>query len=220
MDYFTDLLATFLDLDRVRSLAVYGRVRELSDSIKNILICVLKMNGGFFTFLGELSFLENHCHLPQSAAASRNATWISVTLGESYTSILSSDAAGFSGPELISDSQKDSENVCCTQMSPHFNLFPGKMDFEFSVPKTKGTIQTFISDRSKSKCLSWYGGAAEQTAWVTGIFAKVPLTWRHILGLYRDIYYHQDDVVHGKSMVIMSRQCQVSFCMCYNSMVS
>ncbi len=42
-------------------------------------------------------------------------------------------------------------------MSPHFNLFPGKTDFEFSVPKTKGTIQTFISDRSKSKRLSWYG---------------------------------------------------------------
>ena len=31
-----------------------------------------------------------------------------------YTSILYSDAAGFSGPELISDSQKDSENLCCT----------------------------------------------------------------------------------------------------------
>ncbi len=46
MDYFTDLLATFLDLDRVRTLAVYGRVSELSDSIKNILICVPKINGG------------------------------------------------------------------------------------------------------------------------------------------------------------------------------
>ncbi len=52
------------------------------------------------------------------------------------------------------------------QMSPHFNLFPGKMDFEFSVPKTKGTFQTFISDRSKSKRLSWYGSAADQTALV------------------------------------------------------
>ncbi len=119
---------------------------------------------------------------------------------------LCSDAAGFSGPELISDSQKDSENVCCTQMSPHFNLFPGKMDLEFSVPK-KGTIQTFISDRSKSKRLSWYGSAAEQTSWVTGICAKVLLTWRHILGLYSDIYCHQDDDFHGKSMVIRSRQC-------------
>ncbi len=32
--------------------------------------------------------------------------------------------------------------------------------------------------------------------------------WRHILGLYRDIYCHQDDVFHGKSMVMRSRQCR------------
>ncbi len=57
-----------------------------------------------------------------------------VTRGESYTTILCSDAAGISGPELISESQKHSGNVCCAQMSPHFNLFLGKMDFEFSVP--------------------------------------------------------------------------------------
>ncbi len=38
MDYFTDLLATFLDLDRGDYIAVYGRVRELSELIKNILI--------------------------------------------------------------------------------------------------------------------------------------------------------------------------------------
>ncbi len=69
MDYFTDLLTMFLSLDRVKILAVYGRVRELSDSIKIILICVQKMNGGLtglerheecrkmteFSFLGELS---------------------------------------------------------------------------------------------------------------------------------------------------------------------
>ncbi len=53
MDYFTNLLSTFLDLDRVRTLAIYGSVRELSDSIKNILICVPKMNGG-------LTGLEQH----------------------------------------------------------------------------------------------------------------------------------------------------------------
>ncbi len=34
------------DVDRVNSMAVYGRARELSECIKNILICVLKMNGG------------------------------------------------------------------------------------------------------------------------------------------------------------------------------
>ncbi len=53
MDYFTDVLAMFLDLDQIRILSVYGRVRELSDSIKNILICVLKMNEG-------LTGLERH----------------------------------------------------------------------------------------------------------------------------------------------------------------
>ncbi len=47
MDYFNNLLATFLDLDRVRILAVYGRVRELTGCINNIFICVPKMNGGF-----------------------------------------------------------------------------------------------------------------------------------------------------------------------------
>ncbi len=73
-------------------------------------------------------------------------------LGESYTSVLCSDAARFSGPQLISDSHDDSGKVCCT----HFNFFSDKNDVEFSVPKNKGTIQTFISDRSKSKLLSWY----------------------------------------------------------------
>ncbi len=33
MDYFTDLLATFLDVDRGNIIAVYGRVRELSECI-------------------------------------------------------------------------------------------------------------------------------------------------------------------------------------------
>ncbi len=42
MDYFNDALATFLDLDRVRILAV----RDLLEFIKNILICVSKMNEG------------------------------------------------------------------------------------------------------------------------------------------------------------------------------
>ncbi len=44
---FTDVLAMFLDLDRGSNLAVYGRIRDLSDFIKiNILICVPKMNRG------------------------------------------------------------------------------------------------------------------------------------------------------------------------------
>ncbi len=46
MDYFTDLLATFLDLKHGNYIAVFGRGRELSERIKNILICVPKMNEG------------------------------------------------------------------------------------------------------------------------------------------------------------------------------
>ncbi len=52
MDYFNDVLTTFLGLERVSCVAVYG-VRKLSDFIKNILICVLKMNQG-------LTGLERH----------------------------------------------------------------------------------------------------------------------------------------------------------------
>ncbi len=46
MDYFNDLLATFLSLDRLRILAVY-------EKYQNILICVQKMNEG-------LAGLERH----------------------------------------------------------------------------------------------------------------------------------------------------------------
>ncbi len=74
-----------------------------------------------------------------------------------YAAMLQS-SLGQSSSQIV----KKSENVCCAQMSPQFNLFLGKMNMEFSVPKTKGTILTFISNRSKSKHLSWYGGAAEK----------------------------------------------------------
>ncbi len=43
----------FLVLDCVRILTVYGRVRELTAYIENILICVTKMNEG-------LTSLEQH----------------------------------------------------------------------------------------------------------------------------------------------------------------
>ncbi len=46
MDYFINVLATFLCVDCGNIIAVYGRVGELTDSIKNILVCVLKMNKG------------------------------------------------------------------------------------------------------------------------------------------------------------------------------
>ncbi len=50
---FNDVLATFLCVHRDGILAVYGRIRELSDLIKNILICVPKKNEG-------LTGLERH----------------------------------------------------------------------------------------------------------------------------------------------------------------
>ncbi len=39
MDYFTDLFATFLDVDCVNHIAVYGRVRELSECNKYLSSC-------------------------------------------------------------------------------------------------------------------------------------------------------------------------------------
>ncbi len=74
MDYFNDvknililthILTMFLDLDHVRILAVCLRVRELLEFIKNILICVLKINQGLMDLerhegeelMTEISFL-------------------------------------------------------------------------------------------------------------------------------------------------------------------
>ncbi len=45
MDYFSDVLTTFLVLERVICIAVW-RGRKLSDLIISILICVVKMNEG------------------------------------------------------------------------------------------------------------------------------------------------------------------------------
>ncbi len=53
MDYFTDVLTKFLGLERGSSVAVYGGSEELLDFIRNILICVPKMNLG-------LTGLERH----------------------------------------------------------------------------------------------------------------------------------------------------------------
>ncbi len=46
MDYFTDVLATFLDLGTLQLCYCLCRAWELLDFIKNILICVPKMNVG------------------------------------------------------------------------------------------------------------------------------------------------------------------------------
>ncbi len=69
MDYFNDVLAMFWGLERVSCIAVYAGSKSLESLyfIKNILICVPKMNKGLtglerheqlmteFSFLGELS---------------------------------------------------------------------------------------------------------------------------------------------------------------------
>ncbi len=52
MDYFNDVLTTFLGLEHGGYIAVYAG-SESSDLIKNILICVPKMNEG-------LTGLERH----------------------------------------------------------------------------------------------------------------------------------------------------------------
>ncbi len=52
MDYFNDVRTTFLGLECVSCIAI--RVRKLSDFIKNILICVLKMNEGLMSLVGKI----------------------------------------------------------------------------------------------------------------------------------------------------------------------
>ncbi len=52
-EYFTDLLARFLDVDGVNYIAVYGRIRQLSECIKNILICAPKTNEALERHEGE-----------------------------------------------------------------------------------------------------------------------------------------------------------------------
>jgi len=67
--YFNNVFTTFLGLEIGFDVAVNRKVRKLSDLIKNILICVQKMNEGLaglerheseklmteFSFLGELT---------------------------------------------------------------------------------------------------------------------------------------------------------------------
>ncbi len=53
MDYFNDVLTTFLCLGHGSTLAVYGGSESSLDFFKNILICVPKMNVG-------LTGLERH----------------------------------------------------------------------------------------------------------------------------------------------------------------
>ncbi len=53
MDYFNDVLTTFLGLECGSSVVVYAGSESLWISSKNVLICVMKMNKG-------LTGLERH----------------------------------------------------------------------------------------------------------------------------------------------------------------
>ncbi len=121
-----------------------------------------------------------------------------------YAAMLQS-SLGQSSSQIV----KKSENVCCAQMSPHFNLFPGKTDLEFSVPKTKGTILTFISNRSKSKRLSWYGGAAEKHhgEWH---MSEGTIDMEAYIGIVQRNILPSRWCLSWKLHVIISRQCQFS----------
>ncbi len=57
MDYFNNVLTTFLDLERGSCVAVCARLRKLSDFIKHFLIHVSKINEGL-TGLGKYCSIQ------------------------------------------------------------------------------------------------------------------------------------------------------------------
>jgi len=115
--------------------------------------------------------LENHFHWTQSDAASINATWIYVTQGESFTSVLCGNISEFSDESMF-------------QL-----VFVRKWNRALS-PKDK-------RDQPDFHQRSWYWGALLQTVWVTCIIVKVLLTWRHIFCIVQR-HKHQDDIFPGK----------------------
>ncbi len=80
----------------------------------------------------------------------RNATWISVTLGESSTSILCSDVAGFSEPEIISDKSKMSAVLKWVHIS---TCLWKKMDLEFSFSKKRTIHQQ--QRQNQTSVMAW-----------------------------------------------------------------
>ncbi len=140
-----------------------------------------------YSHMGSGVLQKNCCHLTQSAAASRNAIWISFTQGESYKfyAVITPDSQDQSSSQIVK--KKQWKCVLCSNESTFQLVSWEKWMSSFQSQRPKGPSRLFISERCKSTRLSWYGGAAEQTAWVTGICVKVPWTWRHILGFYRDI---------------------------------
>ncbi len=88
-----------------------------------------------------------------------------------------------------------------------FQLVSGKNGFRVLSPADQRDHPSFHQRQKQKQMSVMYGGAAEQTTWVTEICAKVPLTWRHILGLYRDIYCCRDDNSLHLYTAFLSTQC-------------
>ncbi len=118
--------------------------------------------------LNIAAWAQEHFRKPQSAAASRNATWISVTLGESYISILCSDAAGFSGPELISDSQKDNVKMCAVLRWVHISTcLREKWISSFQSQRPKGPSRLSLATEAKANVCHGMGvQQSKQHGWL------------------------------------------------------
>ncbi len=93
-------------------------------------------------------------------------------------------------------------------MSLHFNLFLEKYTLSsHSQRPEEHSRLSLATDAIQNAC----HGMEVQMAWVTGICAKVPLTWRHILELYRDIFMG--------SPWLLDQDNARSHSACYNRMV-
>ena len=124
---------------------------------------------------------------------SRNVSWNCIMQSRRHLLILRRNTAMLSGPEVIWDGLKDSENVFSGQHESTFQLLLGKTDIGFNVPKMKKTVQTVTNEKCKIQPLWWYGGASVPTAWVICIYVKVPLMQRLMLEFWRYICSHQDN---------------------------
>ncbi len=146
----------------------------------------------------------NHCHVP-----------VCCCIRKCYLNICYSRRNLYW--QLISDSQKESGNLWCGQRSPRFSLFLRKMILSSQSQRQTGPSR-LSSETSKSTRLSLYGvHQCKQHGWLaymcegtidTEAFIRIIL--RHILPLTK--------LLSWEVIVIRSRQCQLSFCTCYNCM--
>ncbi len=111
-----------------------------------------------------------------SIGGARRTDLKTTALGESYTSILRSDAVGFSGPELFSDSQRQWTCVLCSDEST-FQPVSGKKGRRVLSPKDQMDLPDFHQQQIQKQTSVMVWGCI--SANVMGDW--VPLTWRHIL---------------------------------------